>query len=41
MNAIVGLTRLLAAGSFDAVLMELHLPDMDGLDVTRGLRAAR
>ena len=32
--------RLAAAGHFDAVLMDLHLPDMDGFEVTRRLRAA-
>jgi hypothetical protein len=32
--------RVAAATDFDAVLMDLHLPDMDGFEITRRLRAA-
>lgn len=32
--------REAASGPFDAVLMDLHLPDMDGFEVTRRLREA-
>ena len=32
--------RLAATQRFDAVLMDLHLPDMDGFEITRRLRAA-
>ena len=37
-----GASALLEAGRgrFDAVLMDLHLPDMDGTEITRRLRAA-
>ena len=32
-------TRFIAADDFDAVILDLMLPDADGLDLCRGIRA--